>query len=66
MTTTIRSAVKRFPKLASAVTAALLASAAFPSTAHADEVSPTAKGIVGGALLGAEVVVITESIIGLR
>ncbi len=28
-----------------------------PRTAHAEEVSPDGKGIVGGALLGAEVVV---------
>jgi hypothetical protein len=34
--------------------------------AHADEVSPTGKGITGGALLGAEVVTITESLIGVR
>lgn len=30
--------------------------------ARADEVSPTGKGIVGGALLGGEVVMITESL----
>jgi hypothetical protein len=34
--------------------------------AHADEVSPTGKGIAGGALLGAEVVTITESLVGVR
>jgi len=34
--------------------------------ARADEVSPTGKGIVGGGLLGAEVVTITESLFGLR
>jgi len=34
--------------------------------ARADEVSPTGKGIAGGALLGAEVVTITESLIGVR
>lgn len=34
--------------------------------ARADEVSPTGKGIVGGALLGAEVVTITESLVGVR
>jgi hypothetical protein len=34
--------------------------------ARADEVSPTGKGITGGALLGAEVVTITESLIGVR
>ena len=34
--------------------------------ARADEVSPDAKGIVGGALLGAEIVTMTESIAGAR
>lgn len=34
--------------------------------ADAEEISPTGKGIAGGALLGAEVVVITESIVGVR
>jgi hypothetical protein len=34
--------------------------------AHADEVSPTGKGIAGGALLGAEVVTMVESFIGVR
>jgi len=36
------------------------------SPAHADEVSPKGKGITGGALLGAEVVTIVESLIGVR
>jgi hypothetical protein len=35
---------------------------AFVPAAQADEVSPTGKGIVGGALLGGEVVTITESL----
>ena len=34
--------------------------------ARADNVSPTGKGIAGGALLGGEVVTITEAIIGVR
>ncbi len=34
--------------------------------ARADEVAPTGKGIAGGALLGGEVVAITESLAGLR
>jgi MFS family permease len=34
----------------------------FVPAAQADEVSPTGKGIVGGALLGGEVVTITESL----
>ena len=36
------------------------------SDARADNVSPTGKGIAGGALLGGEVVTITEAIIGVR
>jgi hypothetical protein len=34
--------------------------------ARADEVSPNGKGVVGGALLGGEVVTITESLAGVR
>jgi hypothetical protein len=34
--------------------------------ARADEVSSSGKGIAGGALLGAEVVTITESLVGVR
>lgn len=34
--------------------------------AHADNISPTGKGIVGGALLGGEVVTIVESLVGVR
>jgi hypothetical protein len=37
-----------------------------PSQAHAEEVSPTGKGIVGGAFLGGEIVVFTEAIFGVR
>ena len=32
-----------------------------PLTAHADDVSPTGKGVVGGTLLGAEIVLATEA-----
>lgn len=40
---------------------------AFPlRDARADNISPNGKGIVGGALLGAEVVTIAESLIGVR
>jgi hypothetical protein len=35
-------------------------------TARADEVSPTGKGVVGGALLGAEVVTMVEAVAGVR
>lgn len=37
-----------------------------PSTAHAEDVKPTGKGIVGGAFLGGEVVVFVEAIAGVR
>jgi hypothetical protein len=40
--------------------------AAFAPEAHADEVSPTGKGIAGGALLGGEVVTITEALAGVH
>jgi hypothetical protein len=51
------------------VLAALAAGAVFtaaPRAAQAEEVSPSGKGIVGGALLGGEIVVFTEAIIGVR
>jgi len=37
-----------------------------PKVAHAEEVSPDGKGIAGGALLGAELVVFVEAIAGVR
>jgi hypothetical protein len=37
-----------------------------PRAAQAEEVTPTGKGIVGTAFLGAEIVVFTEAIIGVR
>jgi hypothetical protein len=37
-----------------------------PRVAHAEEVSPTGKGVIGGALLGGEVVVFIEGIAGVR
>jgi MFS family permease len=40
--------------------------ATFTSVARADEVSPDGKGIAGGALLGGELVTITESLAGVR
>src|SRR5438445_13667333 len=42
---------------------ALLAQAA-PS--HAEDVSPTGKGIVGGGLLGGEVVMLVEAAVGVK
>ena len=37
-----------------------------PRVAHAEEVSPDGKGIVGGALLGGEIVVFVEALAGVR
>jgi hypothetical protein len=51
------------------VLAALAAGSAFlgaPRAAQADEVSPTGKGVAGVALLGGEMVVFTEAILGVR
>ena len=65
MRTSIRSC-SNVKRASAAVTASVLAlaSLAAPSAARADEnsVSPNGKGITGGALLGAEVVTIVESI----
>lgn len=50
-----------------AVSAAIAAAVvAVPREAQAEEVTPTAKGIVGTALLGGEVVVFAEAIFGVR
>jgi hypothetical protein len=53
-----------------AAIAALLASSTLVTVtardARADEVSPTAKGVVGGGLLGAEAVTIVEALAGVR
>lgn len=49
-----------------AVTFASLSVMGTSTQAHAEEVSPTGKGIVGGALLGAELVTMTEAIIDVR
>jgi hypothetical protein len=55
-------------KLRAVVLAALAAGAilAVPGTAEAEEVTPTAKGIVGGAFLGGELVVFGEALFGVR
>jgi hypothetical protein len=49
--------------LAAATGAFLLTGSA---TAQADDVSPTGKGITGGALLGAEAITLTEAAFGLK
>jgi hypothetical protein len=54
--------------LRKAALGAVLAGAALmtPSAAQAEEVSPTGKGIAGGALLGGEIVVFGEAIFGVH
>lgn len=55
----------KFRVLASAVALAGVITLV-PETAHAEDVSPTGKGVVGCALLGGEAVVFVEGIIGVR
>jgi hypothetical protein len=59
----------RRKKIIGAVTALAVGAATLTThvpTAHADEVSPTGKGIVGGALLGAEIVMMPMAIFDVR
>ncbi len=60
--------IDRKKRLRALTLAALTAAGALtsPSTARAEPVSPTAKGIAGGALLGGELVVFGEAIFGVR
>ena len=62
---------RRFDKtrgVAALTTAAVFfgATMAYSPDAKAEEVTPTAKGVIGGALLGSELLVFTEAIIGVR
>ena len=61
---------KRFARSVCSVLAAVAVSSivtlAAPREARADDVSPDGKGIAGGALLGGELVIFTEAIIGVR
>src|SRR3974390_480039 len=56
------------PLFVTTVAVAFVATALIAPERHAraDDVSPTGKGIAGGVLLGAEVVTITESLVGVR
>lgn len=54
------------PAVAVAALLGVIAVSAPARDARADEVSPDGKGIVGGALLGAEVITITESLAGVK
>ena len=54
------------PAVAAAALFGVVVVSAPAREARADEVSPDGKGIVGGALLGAEVVTITEALAGVK
>jgi hypothetical protein len=54
------------PAVALAALLGVVAVSAPAREARADEVSPDGKGIVGGALLGAEVITITEALAGAK
>lgn len=54
------------PAVAAAAVLGAVVVSAPERQARADEVSPTGKGIVGGGLLGAEVVTITEALAGVK
>jgi hypothetical protein len=54
------------PVALAAVLCGVTAITATASDARADEISPTGKGIVGGGLLGAEVITIVEGVAGVR
>lgn len=57
---------KRLGVLGTAALFGITAMTAFAPEARADEVNPKGKGIVGGALLGAEVITITEALAGVK
>jgi hypothetical protein len=66
-TTSLQSKLlRRSVAAATAGVLGLTVMTAYAPDARADTVSPTGKGIVGGALLGGEVVMIIESIAGVR
>jgi hypothetical protein len=56
----------RTPTTIAVAFAALAGTLALPGEAHAEPVEPTAKGIVGGAFLGGEIVVFGEALFGIR
>jgi len=61
-----RSVMFRATAFAVAALLVTTATTVMQPIAHADEVSPTGKGIAGGALLGAEAVTIVESLADVR
>jgi hypothetical protein len=63
---TSRSCTHRLGAFALAALAAGTVLLGSPSVAHAEDVSPTGKGVIGGAFLGGEVVIFIEAIAGVR
>jgi hypothetical protein len=61
-----RTLARRVTALGLAAAVGVTATTAFLPEAHAEDVSPTGKGITGGALLGGEVVTITEALAGVH
>lgn len=64
MTTSARPPVRLLGQTLAIVAA--MGTLSVPRVAHAEEVSPTGKGIAGTALLGAEAVVFGEALFGVR
>jgi len=68
-TKTCSSSARRIRAFALAAVGALAGGGVFlgaPRTAQAEEVSPSGKGVVGGAFLGGEIVVFVEALAGVR
>ncbi|MEM1034987.1 MAG: hypothetical protein AAF928_02645 [Myxococcota bacterium] len=61
-----RSSGSALVMTAAALAVGVMVSTFAPSEAHAQDVSPTGKGITGGALLGSEVALITVGAIGVK
>jgi len=66
MTKHARSRSNRLTSVGLAAVVGFTTLTAAAPQARADEVSPTGKGITGGALLGGEVVTMTEALIGVH
>ena len=64
--TTTKASMRAFALAAVAASTFIASLVGSPKIAHAEEVKPTGKGIVGGAFLGGEVVVFIEAIAGVR
>ena len=64
--TSTKKSMRAFVLGAVAAATVLVGLVGSPKVAHAEDVTPTGTGIVGGALLGGEVVVFIEAIAGVR